>query len=167
MVIQGWNIFWHPCFEEQLLAYLHKALDEADRYPETFRSRRSFKLLEAIVKLAFSVIPADPGNKVYRQGAKLGEGNAHWFRAKFHQQYRLYFRYDLASRVIIYAWVNDDRTLRAYGSKTDAYAVFAKMLAAGHPPGHWADLKHGSTEGADVQAVIQRIDTLLAVRPVP
>jgi toxin YhaV len=153
MVIHGWNIFWHPCFEQQLLAYLEKVLADAERHPDTFRSRRSFKLLEAIVRLAFSAIPADPGNSIYRQGDTLGEGSAHWFRAKFYQQYRLYFRYDLASRVIIYAWVNDDRTRRAYGSKTDAYAVFAKMLAAGHPPGDWADLKQRSSDGSRIQAL--------------
>ena len=26
------------------------------------------------------------------------------------------------------AWVNDDKTLRAYGSKTDAYATFKGMF---------------------------------------
>ena len=32
------------------------------------------------------------------------------------------------------AWVNDDKTLRAYGSKTDAYATFKGMLEDGNPP---------------------------------
>ena len=31
-------------------------------------------------------------------------------------------------------WVNDDKTLRAYGSKTDAYATFKGMLEDGNPP---------------------------------
>lgn len=48
----------------------------------------------------------------------------HWFRAKFFQQYRLFFCYHQASKIIVYAWVNIEATLRAYDSKTDAYQVF-------------------------------------------
>ena len=32
------------------------------------------------------------------------------------------------------AWVNDEQNLRAYGSKTDAYAMFSVMLDVGSPP---------------------------------
>jgi toxin YhaV len=73
----------------------------------------------------------------YRQGGTLGAEYKHWFRAKFFQQYRLFFRYHLASRVIVFAWVNDDSTLRAYDSKTDAYQVFGRMLRRGKPPDDW------------------------------
>ncbi|WP_370317525.1 type II toxin-antitoxin system YhaV family toxin, partial [Pseudoalteromonas sp.] len=64
----------------------------------------------------------------------------HWFRAKFFQQYRLFFRYHLGSKIIVYAWVNDENNKRAYGSKTDAYKVFEKMLNSGHPPEGWNEL---------------------------
>lgn len=36
----------------------------------------------------------------------------HWFRAKFFQQYRRFFRYHQASKIIVYAWVNIEATLR-------------------------------------------------------
>jgi len=39
--------------------------------------------------------------------------------------------------VIVYAWVNDEDTKRAYGSADDAYRVFRKMLDGGHPPSDW------------------------------
>lgn len=39
--------------------------------------------------------------------------------------------------MIILAWVNDDRTLRAYESNTDAYRVFRRMLDRGSPPDDW------------------------------
>jgi toxin YhaV len=42
--------------------------------------------------------------------------------------------------VIVYAWVNDDDTKRAYESGDDAYRVFRKMLDSGHPPGDWDQL---------------------------
>lgn len=58
----------------------------------------------------------------------------HWFRAKFFQQYRLFYRFNSEAKVIVLAWVNDDKTLRAYGSKTNAYATFIGMLNDGNPP---------------------------------
>jgi toxin YhaV len=36
--------------------------------------------------------------------------------------------------------VNNDDTLRAYGSKTDAYLVFRKMLESGKVPNSWDEL---------------------------
>jgi toxin YhaV len=36
--------------------------------------------------------------------------------------------------------VNDDRSKRAYDSKTDAYRVFTRMLKNGHPPDDWHQL---------------------------
>jgi toxin YhaV len=70
----------------------------------------------------------------------LGDEHKHWFRAKFFQQYRLFFRFDSESKIIVYAWVNDEKNKRAYGSKTDAYRVFEKMLNSGHPPDSWDHL---------------------------
>ncbi len=58
----------------------------------------------------------------------------HWFRAKFFQQYRLFYRFNSDAKVIVVAWVNEDKTLRAYGSKTDAFATFKGMLEDGNPP---------------------------------
>ena len=42
--------------------------------------------------------------------------------------------------MIVYAWVNDDDTKRAYESSDDAYRVFRKMLESGHPPDDWDQL---------------------------
>ena len=46
--------------------------------------------------------------------------------------------------MIVYAWVNDQQTLRAAGSQSDPYAVFEKMLGRGQPPDDWAALVAGS-----------------------
>lgn len=37
----------------------------------------------------------------------------------------------------MYAWLNDERSLRTYGASTDPYAVFAGMLDDGNPPADW------------------------------
>ena len=78
----------------------------------------------------------------------MGDDHKHWFRAKFFQQYRLFFRYHAPSKVIVLAWVNDEDTKRAYESGDDAYRVFRKMLASGHPPDDWSQLLK-EAKGAD------------------
>ena len=96
--------------------------------------------MAAITKLIFEKIPQDPTLPEYRQGATLGDEHKHWFRAKFFQQYRLFFRYHLNSKIIVYAWVNDSDTKRAYHNKSDAYATFKKMLQKNCPPNDWEKL---------------------------
>jgi toxin YhaV len=95
-------------------------------------------VLANIVDIALKRIPQDPTLPRYRQGDTLGKGRTHWFREKFSQgRFRLFFRFDLAARIIVYAWVNDSKTMRTYGSAADAYAVFSAMLARGNPPNDW------------------------------
>jgi len=98
-------------------------------------------VLANIVELALNRIPHDPTLPRYRQGETLGKNYKHWFREKFSNgRFRLFFRYDLKSKIIVYAWVNDSKTLRSYGSATDAYAVFSSMLRRGNPPDDWHEL---------------------------
>lgn len=106
------------------------------------------KRLAVTYKLIAEVIPSDPAAAQFRQGDTLGADRKHWFRAKFFQQYRLFFRFDSTSRIIILAWVNDEATLRAYGSKTDAYAVFKGMLDDGDPPDDFYTLKAAALKAA-------------------
>lgn len=144
LVVNGWTIYAHPQFLDQLEACrraVEAARDKADPGdPDAWRRTREAKLLAAIVKLAFEEIPKDPAAVQYRQGDTLGPHRKHWFRAKFFQQYRLFFRFNAAAKVIVLAWVNDEGSKRAYGSGTDAYATFSKMLEKGDPPDSWPEL---------------------------
>ena len=107
---------------------------EKNKKPKTYQSSATFKVLAAVHELMFVTVPADPTRPDFRQGDTLGADRKHWFRAKFGgQRFRLFFRYDSKAKVIIYAWVNDTDTLRTYSSKTDAYAVFKKLLDKGNP----------------------------------
>jgi hypothetical protein len=45
-----------------------------------------------------------------------GADYRHWFRVKFSGRFRLFFRYSSQHKVIVYAWVNDENTLRKSGS---------------------------------------------------
>ena len=82
----------------------------------------------------------DPGLDEYRQGNTIGRDYRHWRRAKIWRRFRLFFRYDSRTRVIVCAWVNDGQTMRSADSKSDPYAVFRKMLERGRPPDDWAAL---------------------------
>lgn len=87
------------------------------------------KRYQAVSTLAFDVIPQDPARPEYQQSNSLGAENRFWFRAKFFQQYRLFFRFHAASKTIVLGWVNDEANNRAHESEDDAYRVFARMLA--------------------------------------
>jgi toxin YhaV len=134
MIANGWTLMAHLCFTEQLA--LLKALVERERgkNPSGYKKKATYKRLLAINKLTQISIPNDPSADIFRLGNTLGPARRNWFRAKFFQQYRLFYRFDSDARVIVYAWVNDDSTKRAYDSKSDAYAVFVKMLDSGNPP---------------------------------
>ena len=152
LVIHGWTVFAHPLFLRQLdaLAQQVEALRHKD--PAGYKKKNASKRLAAIVKLAFDDIPQDPARPEYRQGDTLGADHKHWFRAKFFQQYRLFFRYHTPSKLIVFGWVNDDDTKRAFESSVDAYRVFRKMLESGNPPDDWNQLlAEARTEGQRVQ----------------
>lgn len=138
--INGWTIYLHPLFADALHAMMDEVRQARAADPENYRQKRAAKLLAATRKMAFEEIPANPADPKFRQGSTLGDAYKHWFRGKYVQQYRLFFRYHDERKVIVLAWVNDEKTKRAYGSKSDAYAVFARMLKSGHPPDDWAAL---------------------------
>ena len=140
LIVNGWKIYAHPLFLSQLEELLDTVENLRPKNPETYHSKNATKRLAAIAKLAFEIIPLDPTRTEYRQGKTLGKDYKHWFRAKFFQQYRLFFRYHQSSKIIVYAWVNDQKSKRAYESKTDAYKVFEKMLDNGNPPDDWNSL---------------------------
>jgi len=146
--INGWTIYAHPLFLDQIETLVAEVEKAKIRDPVGHRKKRAAKLLAAILKVAFEDIPADPTRSAYRQGDTLGDDIKHWFRAKFLQQIRLFFRYQetKAAKVIVLAWVNDDDTLRAYGKASDAYAVFRKMLKKGDPPDEWEELMAAAAE---------------------
>jgi toxin YhaV len=140
VVIHGWTVFAHPQFLDQYEKLLQQVAELQAKDPKDYKKKNAAKRLAAIVSLAFDVIPQDPTRDEYRQGNTLGDDHKHWFRAKFFQQYRLFFRFHAPSKVIVLGWVNDADTKCAYGSDSDAYRVFKKMLASGHPPSDWDSL---------------------------
>jgi toxin YhaV len=137
LLVNGWTLFAHPLFLAQVESLGRQVEKLRQKHPKDDRQKNASKRLQAILTLALEDIPQDPTKPEYRQGNALGPEHRHWFRAKFFQQYRLFFRYHQASKIIVYAWVNDEDTKRTYESADDAYRVFRKMLSTGHPPDDW------------------------------
>lgn len=146
-IVNGWTLYAHPLFLGQLERLTDAVAKKASKDPKGYTSSTDAKLLAALRKLVFEVVPVDPARPEFRQGGTLGPDRKHWFRAKFGGgRFRMFFRYSTSAKIIIYAWVNDRDTLRTYGAKSDAYAVFAKMLDSGNPPEDWAALIAASAE---------------------
>ena len=149
LAVNGWQLFAHPLFLDQIEKLVAAVERARKKDPRGWRKSANAKLLAVLRQLPFETIPQDPTRPEYRQGGTLGEARKHWFRAKFGGgRFRLFFRYSSSARVIVFAWVNDAETLRTYGSKTGAYAVFRKMLDSGNPPDDWAVLLAAARDAA-------------------
>jgi toxin YhaV len=116
MIINGWTVYFHPLFLDQV-ARLIAGLDrDKKKHPADYTRRPNAKLLNAIETISLDRIPQDPTDTRYRLGGTLGDNRRHWFRDKFgNGRFRLFFRYDLRAKIIVYVWVNDETTLRTYG----------------------------------------------------
>ena len=96
----GWLIVAHPLFIDQLESLVITVEQLRAQNPDNYQQKNATKRLYAILKL-IEVIPQDPTRPIYRQGNTLGKQHRQWFRAKFFQQYRLFFRYSLQQKIII------------------------------------------------------------------
>ncbi|MBS1996345.1 MAG: type II toxin-antitoxin system YhaV family toxin [Cyanobacteria bacterium SZAS LIN-2] len=135
MIVNGWRLFQYKLFTEQLnkLSLEVRGLQQAR--PADYRDHPKVKRLARIKKLILEEIPADPAHPQWNQGNTLGPEFRLWKRAKFGKnRFRLFFRFDSKRKVIIYAWVNDENTLRKDGDKNDPYALFSRGLQKGDPP---------------------------------
>jgi toxin YhaV len=146
VVVNGWRLFTHPLFAQQLERLIAQVEALAAKDPTTYGDQPATKLLATIRRHILEIIPRDPNAPEFRQGNTLGEDNRHWFRAKFHERYRLFYRFSSRDKVIIYAWVNDENSLRKAGAKTDPYTLFRNMLASGNPPSSISQLLNASKE---------------------
>jgi toxin YhaV len=139
MKINGWQLYQYKLFTDELISLVSEVKKLEQSQPETYKENAKTKRLARIRELMLKEIPTDPAHERWNQGDTLGTEHRLWKRAKFGQnRFRLFFRYDRSSKVIIYAWVNNEDTLRKAGDKNDSYAIFAKALKKGDPP---ADLK--------------------------
>jgi toxin YhaV len=146
MEVNGWRLFQYPLFAHQLKKLTEAVEQLSLTQPHIYKEHPKTKLLTTIHRLITESIPRDPNAPEFRQGDTLGPDNRRWFRARFHQRYRLFFRFSSREKVIVFVWVNDESTLRKAGARTDVCAVFKSMLDAGEPPRTLEALMKRATE---------------------
>jgi toxin YhaV len=147
IVRHGWTLLFHECLVGQLQKLQAAAERAKVQDPAGFEANANVKLFDALATLIFEVVPSDPNREEYRQGNTMGPAFRHWRRAKIGRRFRLFFRFDSKAKIIIFAWVNDEHTLRSAGAKNDPYVVFQKMLNSGQPPDDWGALLAAAKSG--------------------
>lgn len=136
-VKNGWTLYAHPSFSQPLERLIRTVEALEKKQPQAYRNHPKAKLLKRILEVILVEIPRDPNAAEYQLGNTLGPSYRHWRRAKFLGRFRLFFRFSSAQRVIVYAWVNDETTLRKAGAHSDPYRAFTKRLREGNPPDGW------------------------------
>lgn len=71
--VNGWTIYAHPLFLEQVEALTLKVRHLQSKDPAGYRNKAATKRLAAIMKLALNDIPQDPSGTQYRQGTRLAQ----------------------------------------------------------------------------------------------
>lgn len=143
----GWNLFQFKPFAQRLQALTQDVARLAQADPADYKLHPKTKLLACVYRSMTDTAPANPADPAFRLGHSLGKTNGNWRRVKkgLPQRYRLFFMF--ASNplaVVIYAWLNDEDTLRKEGSRTDVYEVFKRMLERGEVPSSINELIKGS-----------------------
>lgn len=144
LVINGWTFLVWPAFDERwrglLVAVARRRMTDPPGYARSPEAR----MLKALIEIIRDRIARDPNAADARLKGDLGA----WRRIRFFGRFRLFYRFDSATRTVILTWLTDAETLRKEGARTDPYLVFAKMLARGEVPSGWAELEAGSARMA-------------------
>ncbi|MDP3616623.1 MAG: type II toxin-antitoxin system YhaV family toxin, partial [Rhodoferax sp.] len=143
-----WQLFYFKLFKA--------ALDELEQFvsklalqdPSSYKVHPKTRLLASVYKAITQLVPANPDHPDFRLGKTMGSQYSNWRRVKkgMPERYRLFFRFASSQvKLVVYAWFNDEDTLRKTGSKTDVYEVFRRMLARGDVPTSIDDLLRDSS----------------------
>lgn len=128
------------------------------RSPGTYKKHKDVKLLLAVWKVIAESL-AEPASPRYFLGNTLGSEHRHWRRCKegLPPRYRLFFQFSSERLICIYAWLNDEKTLRKEGARTDVYAAFRRLLERGVIPSGFVDLLRQSTFWDAAEAFLKTI----------
>jgi toxin YhaV len=134
----GWELWFGELFAATWVLQRKRVKQlKAKRKPSDFAMHPEVKLFAALVNIVHEVVPRNPEEPEFRLGGTLGSKYTNWRRVKGHglpTRMRLFFKYSSSRRVIVFAWLNDEGTLRKAGAPTDVYTVFQNMLKSGNPP---------------------------------
>ncbi len=131
LVVNGWRIFVWRDFRERWAALRSQVEESRRRDPAGYRTSSAAKFLSTLRDIVLKEIANNPASEAYRQGRTLGGANRNWQRAKFHQRFRLFFRFSSKHRMIIYAWLNDERSASRDHGRRSRRRRFPGLCGAG------------------------------------
>ncbi|NDV25527.1 type II toxin-antitoxin system YhaV family toxin [Desulfovibrio sp. JC010] len=151
-----WKIFLYHLFKLRYEYLFNEVKRLKAKDPDSYKEHKTTKMFASVVK-CIALLKKDPTGDEYQMGVKVLSGFRYWRRVKRHlpQRHRLFFRFRSDQTSVVLAWLNDDKTLRKEGAKTDVYHVFFKMLESGKVPDRYEELLESSEEyGASSQKSI-------------
>jgi toxin YhaV len=136
MLRHGWNLLFHEGLIEQLQKLQAAAQRAQAQDPQGFESNANVKLFNALAQLMLETVPSDPNRDEYRQGNTMGPAFRHWRRAKVGRRFRLFFRFDSKTRIIIFMAMKEAQTYFAERQARADVAAFDTVMArtGGEPP---------------------------------
>ena len=142
MLRNGWQLFAFKYFQDRLLQLEVEVTRIALSNPSRLARHPKAKLLKSVLLEIRDDVPSAPEDPKFRMGKTLVDDYKHWRRVKkgLPQRYRLFFRFMTDRSSIVYAWLNDESTLRKAGSRNDVYNVFKSMLEKGEVPDSFDEL---------------------------
>jgi len=105
----AWKLYANPAFSQRLQVLIETVEGFEKRRPNTYRAHPTAKLLKRTLDLILIEIPRDPNGPGFQLGNTLGPAYRH-----------LFFRFSSDQKTMVYAWVNDEATLRKAGAHIDA-----------------------------------------------
>jgi toxin YhaV len=117
--------------ETEILCKYERDIEDLRRdAPSYYVNRFKPRLLKKIQN-AIRIVANDLYNPHFRFAKKLGKDHKNWRRVKgkgLPERYRLFFMFFDQYKQLVFAWLNDDTTLRTEGASTDSYKVFRSLL---------------------------------------
>ncbi len=148
---QGFSLWFAEPFDARWRALRERVKHlKATLDGQAFTAHPEVKLFAALVNIVHKIVPADPDAPQFLLGNTLGVQHRGWRRVKGNGlpgRMRLFFKFSANQKVIVYAWLNDAKTLRKQGDATDVYVVFQRMLKAGNPPDSFEELMKNVASG--------------------
>ena len=142
----NWNKLAYPLFYDRFIELFNEVKELKKKNPENYKSHKKAKMFACVLRSVITVVPTDPTSSKFHLGNTLGKKHRSWKRVKdgLPRRYRLFFRYMLSEKTIIYTWLNDEYTIRKAGGKKDVYRFFRKMLENDTIPNNYQELKKQS-----------------------
>jgi toxin YhaV len=138
MKINGWNILFHPVFDEQWqnlrssVKFLRSRLSQ-----ENFIMHPQVKLFKVVTVGIEQKIPSEPLASYFALKKPL-QKYSRMKKMGLPNRYRLFFKVFSEQQTIIILWLGFPRK---QGDKKDCYQVFSKMVEQGQFPTNLLDLE--------------------------